>query len=109
LRIESSYGSIASTYAISIHNNASYGIASVGYVLSSEWNTWHHIAFTCDGIKCRGYCDGVLKKEENFLGGTLTGTGYIGSPSANSGADGLMNDLRIYDHCLSAAEIREIS
>lgn len=109
LRIESSYGSVASTYAISIHNNTSYGIASVGYVLSSEWNTWHHIAFTCDGIKCRGYCDGVLKKEEDFLGGTLTGTGYIGSPSANSGADGLMNDIRIYDHCLSAAEVKDIA
>ena len=109
LRIESSYGSVASTYAISIHNNSHYGIASVGYSFTSEWDNWHHIAFTCDGNKCRGYHNGVLVKEENFLGGKLRGAGYIGSPLANSGADGLMNDLRIYDHCLSAAEVHEIA
>lgn len=108
LRIESSYGSVASTYAISIHNNSSYGIANVGYSFSKDWDKWHHIAFTCDGTTCKSYLNGIEFKSEDFLGGKLLGTCYIGS-NVNTGPDGLMNDVRIYDHCLSAAEVKEIA
>ena len=84
-------------------------------------NTWYHVVLTCDGSKVHLYLDG---KE---IG---TGTAYSADSDYTQSNDsfvigkmaysytaggnyfpfcGQMNDVRIYDHCLSAAEVKEIS
>ncbi len=75
-------------------------------------NTWTHIATTYDGIKLRIYINGILDKEgaadlsinyvSNFYLGTWNGgTSYP--------FNGKLNDVRIYNHCLSSKEVEEIS
>lgn len=84
-------------------------------------NTWYHVALTCDGSKVHFYLNG------NEIG---TGTTYSENTDYAQSNDrlvlgkmaysytntsnyfpfnGQLNDVRIYDHCLSAAEVREIS
>lgn len=71
---------------------------------------WAHIVVINDGINFRTYINGVLKNTiaiSTFTPTTsmLTGTVRLGL----EGAYCWMNDLRIYDHCLSKREIHEIS
>lgn len=77
-------------------------------------NEWHHIAFTWNGTIGKLYVDGDLKKSyTNLTGGTITSTNKIslGSNVVNSTTKlkGCLNDVRIYDHCLSAREVQEIA
>ena len=84
---------------------------------------WHHVAATYDATLniTKIYVDGVLEGQTNYS--------YNNDTYASSWANGLfigrnpndstqnsyyyyqgsMNDVRIYDHCLSAAEVKEIS
>ena len=71
-----------------------------------EANTWYNIVGTYDGINLKVYLNGVLE-----------GTTPVGSPNAASGPlvigaasggnffDGQMDDVRIYNGALTAAEI----
>ena len=87
------------------------------YAGSDLRNAWHHLVLTWDGSKIKFYLDGVKTSGEltlNPSGSTLTrsypirvggyiytwGTKYFG---------GKINDVRVYDHCLSLDEIKEIS
>lgn len=77
-------------------------------------STWSHIALTYDGTKIQSYVNGIAK-------GSWTGT--LAAKNKTSGEfrlgrdtrsdstafNGRMNDFRLYDHCLSAAEVKEIS
>lgn len=77
-------------------------------------NTWHHIAFTYDGTTLTSYLDGVQK---------ATRTGALAERSKTAGEfrlgrdnrttdtalNGRLNDFRVYNHCLSAAEVHEIA
>lgn len=70
-------------------------------------NKWVHITVTNDGTNVRTYFNGILKGtwktntiyDEGYLNGQL----YLGGSYVN------LNDVRIYDHCLSAKEVKEIS
>ena len=79
---------------------------------SLSLNTWYHIACTYDGAKLRIYINGV---EDNSASTSLTpnyssANLYIGSWSGdNYNLKGCLNDVRVYDHCLSAKEVKEIS
>lgn len=81
-------------------------------------NEWIHLAFTWKkGVqKClyiNGILDGSASTSGNPTGATAT-TNLIGG-SHNSTTttanymNGYLNDVRIYDHCLSPAEVKEIS
>ena len=79
---------------------------------SLSLNTWYHIACTYDGAKLRIYINGV---EDNSASTSLT-PNYssanlrIGSWSGdNYNLKGFLNDVRVYNHCLSAKEVKEIS
>lgn len=83
------------------------------------WDSkWHHIAGTYNIVNgvAKFYVDGVCTATdvyENYSSSWSNGS-YIGVDINNSSADsccfnGLLNDLRIYDHCLSAKEVKEIS
>ena len=104
-RCESSYGN---AYHISHHNNVGSPIdGGLGSLVSAK-DLWYHICLTCDGTtNTRAYVNGALKATATYNGGHLTG--WVGIADEAAKPDGLLNDVRIYDHCLSAAEVKEIS
>ena len=111
-RFESSYGyqSSNTSYCISIHNNPGEPIASIGTGLGATdgWNKWQHITITADGTTLRCYRDGAqVASGVMSNGGMLQGTVHIGY-SGNRPV-GRLNDFRLYDHCLSPMEVKELS
>ena len=77
-------------------------------------SAWTHVALTYDGTKLQSYINGV---EKGSWSGTLaaknktSGEFRLGrdNRSDSTAFNGRMNDFRIYDHALSAAEVSEIS
>lgn len=83
----------------------------VNSITAINLNTWYHVACTYDGTNLKIYINGNL---DNSISSTLSiiyaGTFNIGGWSGNNyPINGKLNDVRIYDHCLSAAEVREIA
>ena len=77
-------------------------------------NTWYHIAFTWDNEKGKLYINGQLAKiYTNLTGGTKISSDKIslGANVVNSSTkfNGRLNDVRVYDHCLSPKEVEEIA
>lgn len=77
-------------------------------------NIWYHIVVCDDGTHTYGYVNGTLIGDTatSFLPTSIEGTDIcIGGATYYAGMQffGKINDVRIYDHCLSAAEVREIS
>lgn len=80
-----------------------------GFTLSGVCpdNTWTHVAWCHDESKEYIYINGELKRTCNW-----DSTGDINFDSEfpiRSYSGRYMNDLRIYDHCLSAKEVNEIA
>ena len=78
--------------------------------------TWTHIAVTYDGNVTTFYQNGTLTNTPQTGANTLTtktanSRFYLGSDVRNDATrlKGKLNDFRFYDHCLSAAEVKEIS
>lgn len=77
---------------------------------------WHHIAAVYPDTTVRHvYVDGVLADSTTFAQAYFTGTNQaaVGNNNRNSTLtdpfDGLIDDVRIYNHALRAAEILELS
>lgn len=76
-------------------------------------NTWVHLAVTYSGTQLKFYRNGILV---NTRDGTLdsknktSGAFYLGRDSRTGATafNGKLNDVRIYDECLSDKEIKEI-
>jgi hypothetical protein len=89
----------------------SVGARSVGY------NQWYHMVGIADGATgaWRTYTNGVLAEEKIFAPFTLSTGPYplvIGAPvaqtdGAQTGLNGAINDVRIYNRALSAAEVQQ--
>jgi hypothetical protein len=77
-------------------------------------NTWYHVAISYDGSKTIGYINGEYVGESS-LGGICENSSSnnlkIGGVTYTTvfGLKGNINDVRIYDHCLSEDEIHELS
>lgn len=80
-------------------------------------NLWHHICYTYDGTTIRMYIDGQ-EVASAAASGTITYHSTTpwqigGNPSATAWGSGTLagkiNDVRIYDNCLSPQEVKEIS
>ena len=77
--------------------------------------TWTHIAVTYDGTTTCFYQNGVLTDSASGANTLTTKTSsnrfWLGSDSRNDATrlKGRMNDFRLYDHCLSKAEVHEIA
>ena len=79
------------------------------------FDEWHHVCMTWDGDKTNAYVDGVLCGSIQYGGmpstydvaDVLIGGATYTTPTFRF--NGLMNDIRIYDHCLSPLEVKEIS
>lgn len=78
---------------------------------------WQHVTVTYDGNVKSLYINGILNQSitiNKAISCTAT-KGTVGASSVNttSGSSnnyiGLLNDYRIYDHCLSPKEVKEIS
>ncbi len=81
-------------------------------------NTWYHGGYTYDGSIIKLYVNGNLELEQPYTGmsvpadylsifcWSLSGTNEVHN---NYKLNGSLNDVRIYDHCLSPKEIKEIS
>lgn len=80
---------------------------------------WYHVGYTYDGQYIRLYVNGKLdnthayadiKAIDDFIGiGIWAFNNNNGEVHHNYKLDGSLNDIRIYDHCLSAKEVKEIS
>ena len=79
-------------------------------------NTWFHLAVTHDGTNVKYYINGIYQESKaqalnSSYWGTITS---IGASQANGSTygnylNGKLNDFRIYNHCLSIKEIKELS
>lgn len=88
--------------------------------IAIQANTWFHIVFAFKkGVKRAVYINGVQSDLSTYSGtptsATNTSYSFIGAsqnsatnPSGNY-LNGYLNDVRIYDHYLSMAEIRELA
>lgn len=96
------------TRSCSFHNNTPYAITQASEVLITEAQkgTWHHCCFAYSGAQCFIYVDGVHKYTHTGLGGYIIDRFHIGETGNMVGG---MNDLRIYDECLSLKQIKELS
>jgi hypothetical protein len=77
-------------------------------------NTWTHITFTYSGTVLKGYVNGIEKYTNTITlaeKNRTTGSYYLGRDGRTgvTTLNGKLNDFRIYDHCLSAAEVKEIA
>ena len=98
-------------------NNASIQIGSSGSgyaTLYYTWtaNTWYHVCVTHNATEGRCYINGSLIGSSTTAKGVNLGTCNftLGSRCNQSNYSNVkLNDVRIYDHCLSAKEVKEIS
>lgn len=96
----------------SISNGSSaiqYGFTASKFTLDN----WNHIAVTYNNGELKMYLNGVIDKTSTTtITPVLNNSQHLGIGSASNGAEkltGYLNDIRIYDHCLSAAEVKEIA
>jgi hypothetical protein len=79
-------------------------------------NTWVHVAGTYDGTALRIYVNGALNATLAVTGATCANTEPLGVGAKNRTAtgvveayfDGRIDDLRVYNRALSAAEIKSV-
>lgn len=110
------YFSIINGATLNFAVNAGSGGLTFNYTFAT--NTWYHVAATYDGSEYALYINGEQKKKQAVSTAAKTGMNNLGincrsaneagtSQTGDSGKK--LNDVRIYDHCLSAAEVREIA
>lgn len=109
LRWETCYANNAAHRGASWHDNTTYAITPANTLSGSQGtgakDRWEHLTITVDN-DFRVYRNGALECVCAAAGGHLTGAFNIGETNLINGE---INDIRIYDHCLSAAEVHEIA
>ena len=68
------------------------------------YDVWHHFCMTSDGTNITVYDNGNYRSTLGY-NGSGTVNGWVG---IHNNDKIYKNDLRIYDHCLSAKEVKEI-
>lgn len=84
---------------------------------AAYYGTWHHFFATFNGNVLTTYIDGIIVNTKTITAAQYTGTNLtIGArcTGANGSSfgnyfQGQLNDVRIYDHCLSNKEVEEIA
>lgn len=78
-------------------------------------NTWFHLTVTCDNGSIKYYINGEYKEtySTTLVSSQWGNTVSIGSSQQNGSSygnylNGRLNDIRIYDHCLSESEIKHL-
>ena len=110
LRWETCYASGYESRGISGHDNGTYAITQYGATSGTTpvtvKNTWEHRVFTVSATQCTEYVDGVQRATYGVNGGHLSGAFWLGETNKINGE---IQDVRIYDHCLSQMEVKELS
>ena len=100
-------GNYNGIYCFSNHNNPNFGL-TYGCITSKQggyYDQWVHFCFTSDGTTFRRYMNGVDIGNCEYSGkATFNGVFLLANSSKI-----YKQDCRIYDTCLSAKEIKEIS
>lgn len=96
--------------------SVSDGSTAVQYSFTADsfpLDTWTHIACTYNNGIMKMYLNGELHKTyTTTIVPVLNSSQHLGVGAASNGAEkltGYLNDVRIYDHCLSPKEVEEIS
>lgn len=80
---------------------------------SFDLDVWNHIVVTYKEGTCNMYLNGQFHKTfKTTITPVLNSSQHLGIGAASNGAEkltGYLNDIRIYDHCLSPQEVKEIS
>ena len=98
-------------------NSAYCRFGNQSYRVTISWNKWNHLVFTRQGTTIKIYKNGTLVSTNTFSGtlptysdGNGLGLGcFHYSGSSLYSYNGSINDFRIYNHCLSPKEVKEIS
>jgi predicted amino acid dehydrogenase len=111
------YFSIISTTQLNLGvNGPSSSVTATGQTFTT--GTWYHVAATYDGTTATIYLNGIELKHGTVTTACPTGRLNMNingrsTNTANTGTTGNItcsfNDFRLYDNCLSAAEVREIA
>lgn len=93
------------------HDNATNAIVNGSHNHNTVKDVWVHCCIVVDAVanKLYSYDNGILTQTHNLSGGgtfNTTGTFYLGE--ANK-LEGMIQDVRIYDHALSIKEVEEIA
>ena len=84
---------------------------------TNYYNSWHHFFATFNGSLLTTYIDGNVVNTKTITAEYYPATNLtIGARSKNAAGtaftnwfQGYLNDVRVYDHCLSKKEVKEIS
>jgi len=102
----------SATGRLHIHFYTSGGIAGVTSSLSLGIDTWTHVAFLYDGDYMKLYLNGVLYATSAKVSGTINSAGTNLAIGNNLGKTrsfkGVIDEVRVYNRALSAAEIQEV-
>ena len=73
-------------------------------------NEWHHIALTYDGVTARLYGDGIEVASAAKSWNTTLGRAHLGQQVNDYSEfwNGLIDDVRLYDHVLSVADLGDV-
>ena len=95
-------------------NDAQNGYRYVSGGTIANTSTWHHVCCTVSDTTITTYLDGVQVTSGTISGvTTFTSANFIEIGCDHPGGDeyltGSVNDFRVYDHCLSLMEVKELS
>ena len=95
------------------------GVGVLNSTTVLEDDTWYHIAFVFDGQGAAGekmkiYINGILETSGDHPDNKTNETGapvWVGELDANRGFawNGILDEVRIYDHALSALEVKRLA
>jgi hypothetical protein len=95
------------------HLNDGGNAWSTGITLTEIGGAWHHVAVVRSGTTMRSYLDGVLRTSGAWAYTSGTGNGHLnlgahGTVSASTLYAGAIDDVHVYDHAWTVAEIAQI-
>ena len=78
---------------------------------TSDLNAWYHVCATYGNSSLKLYVNGILVKTSSSPSAPVSAsTVYIGMRGGKAGRYvGKLNDIRIYSHCLSEKEVKDIA
>lgn len=99
----------SSKLCFTIANGTNY--TTVNCTTNLALNTWYHIVGTYDGSNIKIYINGNLEgTATSTLSIVYAGTFNIGGWSGNNyPINGSLSDIRLYNHCLSPMEVKELA
>ena len=108
-RFETGYASDAQG-GVHFHDNATQATTNRAYTFNrvEVRNEWHHYAVTVSDTNIKAYYDGNLVDTSTVNGGRWNSDGRFYTGTTNA-LNGCIQDLRIWDEAISAAEVKNIS